>query len=469
MLGWGLRIDDDVDMLNRFLKFAATDLWRIRLKEQSRPRSFLIRSLRIVVLAVRGFDEDKCLLRASALTFFTLLSIVPVLAMSFGIAKGFGMEDKVAELIQQNMQGQEEAVARIIDFSRNTLEEAKGSVIAGVGVVLLMWTVIRMLSNIESSFNHIWGIRNHRSFVRKFTDYLSFILVCPILLIMSSSITVLINAQLEKVAFLSFLQPLGSVTLKAASLTMIWMLFSFIYQIMPNTRVKITSALLAGVVAGATFQFFQWVYVEFQIGVSRYGAIYGSFAALPLFLIWLQVSWLVVLFGAEICFAHQNVHTYEFEPDCLAVSHDYKSLLSVYVTWYLVQRFRRGEPPSTGADVSAALEIPVRLVRQILHELVEAGVLMRIDQEEDKTYSYHPARDSDGMTMKFVLEALNKHGSNHIPGIESPALQRLRQSLESFEHQIGPSPGNMLLKDIAVPRNGESQIVESRKEFPQDG
>ncbi len=436
-------------MVERLWKFVRIDLWRIRLRDHSKPKSMLISALRVLVLAVRGFDEDKCLLRASALTYFTLLSIVPILALVFGFAKGFGLEAKVETLIMNNLRGQEEMAHRILNFSTKLLEEAKGGVIAGIGVALLIWSVVKMLSNIEKSFNHIWGVKVHRSWVRKFTDYLSFVLICPLLLMMSSSLTLLVKAQLEKLSFLSFLPAIAPLSLKAASLAMIWMLFSFIYQIMPNTRVRVSSALVAGIVAGILFQVSQWAYVTFQIGVTKYGAIYGSFAALPLFLIWMQVSWLVMLFGAELCFAHQNVNTYEFEPDCLDVSRHYKNLLALYITRHILERFGRGDKPCSAAEISEALDIPVRLVREILHELVTGGVLIRVEQEEFyKMHTYHPARDSDSLTVKFILDAMDKQGANDIPGIASPKLDKLRESLDEFDRGMNQSSANVRLKDV---------------------
>jgi len=180
-------------MLSKVINFLKTDIWRIRLKNYPRRKSFFLRQLRIIVLAVRGFAEDKCKFRASALTFYSLLSVVPVIAMMFGIAKGFGLEKRVETVFLQKMQGQEEAAKRVIDFANSLLENASGGFIAGVGVAFLFWAIIKVLSNIENSFNDIWGVKNPRTLGRKFSDYLSMILVCPFLLIMASSATVGLN------------------------------------------------------------------------------------------------------------------------------------------------------------------------------------------------------------------------------------------------------------------------------------
>jgi len=439
-------------MFARFVSFVKTDIWRMRLKDHSPGKSFLIRLVRIVVLALRGFDENKCMFRASALTYYTLLSIVPVIALMFGIAKGFGLQKQVETLLLAKMEGQQEVVTRIIDFANSLLANTSGGFIAGVGVAFLFWTIIRVLSNIERSFNDIWGVVKPRSFARKFGDYLSIILVCPILLAIAGSATVFVSSQIrlivEKVPLLQNLGPLFWMLFKLLPYCTIWVAFTFIFIFMPNTRVKFKSALIGSIVAGTIFQLVQWIYINFQIGVARYGAIYGSFAALPLFLIWLQTSWLVVLFGAEVSFAHQNVETYEFEPDCLSVSRSFKTLLSLLVTQRLVHRFCDGEKPSDASGLSHELDIPVRLVRQILYELSESGVASEVRKGEDKELAYQPAIDLDKVTVKFVIDHLERRGTSDIPVAKSNELDKLSDSLRQFGQIIEKSPANVLLKSL---------------------
>ena len=217
---------------------------------------------------------------------------------------------------------------------------------------------------------------------------------------------------------------------------------------MPNTKVKLKSGLLAGIIAGTIFQVIQWIYINFQIGVAKYGAIYGSFAALPLFLLWLQTSWLVVLFGAEISFAHQNVETYEFEPDSLSVSFSFKKLLSLLITHRVIINFCNGERPYDAAAISHLLEIPIRLVRQILFELVGSGILSEVKNESNKDVSYQPAIDVGKLTIKYVVEAIEKHGNSSIPVSQTEELKKLSSCLSTFTDDIEKSPANILLKDL---------------------
>ena len=303
------------DLISNFLSFIRGDIWRMRLDDLPFGKSFLIRQLRIIILAIRGYDEDRCLLRASSLTFYTLLSIVPVAAMFFGVAKGFGFERRLQEELFNRFPGQEEVLNQVISFSNSLLEQTRGGLIAGIGMLVLFWSVLKVLGHIEMALNDIWGLKESRSWGRKFSDYLSSMLIRPNLVLMSGSATVFITTQVtqitQKVELLGVISPLISFLLKFSPYVLIWALFTILYIIMPNTKVNFKAGLLGGVVAGTFYQIAQGAYISFQIGAAKYNAIYGSFAALPLFLMWLQISWWIVLFGAELSFANQNVDTYE--------------------------------------------------------------------------------------------------------------------------------------------------------------
>jgi membrane protein len=408
--------------------------------------------LRIVVLAVRGFDEDRCQLRASALTFYSLLSIVPVIAILFGIAKGFGFQKVLEKDLLEKFSAQQAVLIQVMDFAKSLLETTQGGLIAGIGLVILFWTVIKVLGSIERSFNNVWGVKTPRPWSRKFTDYISVLLIAPILFLLSSSIMVFITSQVtfitEKFALLGVFSSLIFFLLELLPYCIVWILFTFIYIFMPNTKVRFASGLVAGIVAGSIYQLVQWGYITFQVGVAKYNAIYGSFAALPLFLVWLQVSWLVVLFGAEISFSHQNVDTYEFEPDCLRVSMSFKKLLSLLITHLLVKNFSEGKPPLTATMITHALEVPIRLVRQVLFELTESGIVSAVVTEDGENPAYQPGRDSDSLTIQYVIDALEKRGVDSIPTAQTDELKVLSESLQTFNDSIMSSPANKLLKSI---------------------
>lgn len=261
-------------MLSRVHRFLNTDIWRLRLTDYTRPRSFLLRLLRVLTLAIQGYQEDCCRFRASALTFYTLLSIVPIIAVLFGIAKGFGLEERVQAEIQTQFRGQEEIATRLVTFAGSLLENAKGGLVAGVGVVLLLWSVMKVLGNIELSFNEIWGVTKSRSLGRKFSDYLSLLLVCPILLVVAGSMTVAVSSQakllLERLPFFESIGPVLLLPLKLLPYCTLWVTFTFVLIFIPNTRVKLKAGLIAGIVSGTLFQVAQWAYINLQIGAAKY-------------------------------------------------------------------------------------------------------------------------------------------------------------------------------------------------------
>jgi membrane protein len=442
------------EWIPRAIAFVTTGVWRIRLEDLPFGKSFLIKQLRIIILSIRGFDEDKCIIRASSLTFYTLLSIVPVAAMLFGVAKGFGFEKKLKKELFERfpMEAQQEVLAKVIEFAESMLEATKGGLIAGIGLVVLFWSVIKVLSHIEVSLNDIWEIKENRSWGRKFSDYLAIMILSPLLILISSSATVFITSRItqltNQIKLLGMISPLIFLSFKLIPYVLIWILFSIIYILMPNTKVNLKSGIVAGIVAGTIFQIFQWLYISFQVSTARYNAIYGSFAALPLFLMWVQISWWVVLFGAELSFASQNVETYEYEPDSSKVSHAFKKLLTLQVAHLLVRNFSRCEPPLIDSQISMRLEIPIRLLHQILYELVESGLFIETRTKDDNNFGYQPACDINKLAIMNILEAIEQNGTDGIPFAQTQELTVLSESLKQFSEEMENSPANKLLKDI---------------------
>ena len=441
-----------LEYITKFFAFLRVDIWRIRLADLPFGKSLLLRQLRIILLAIRSYDEDRCLLRASSLTFYTLLSVVPIVAMFFGVAKGFGFEKRLETELFDKFPGQEEVLSQVINFANSLLEQTRGGLIAGIGLLVLFWSVLKVLSHIEMAFNDIWEIKEDRSWGRKFSDYLSIMLTAPILILMSGSVTVFITTRVtqitQEVALLGALSPLISFLLKFIPYVLIWIVFTILYVIMPNTRVSFKAGFLGGVVAGTLYQLAQGLYISFQVGAARYNAIYGSFAALPLFLLWLQISWWIVLFGAELSFANQNVDTYEYEPDSLKVSPGFKKLLTLQVVHLLIKKFANGDKPPTDSQISGLLEIPIRLVHNIIYDLVESGLISEIRTQAEKEFAYQPARDINQLSIQSILEALDHKGTENIPVANTAEYQALSDALKEFSEAMAESPANKLLKNI---------------------
>ncbi|MDY6800263.1 MAG: YihY/virulence factor BrkB family protein [Bacteroidota bacterium] len=412
----------------------------------------LIKQLRVLLLAFRGYKEDKLGLRASALTYFSMMSVVPVVAMGFGIAKGFGFDKYLENQLTQNFSGQQEVLDWIIRFAHSFLENTKGGIIAGIGIAILIWTVMKVLGNIESSFNAIWQIRTPRVWFRKFSDYLSMMLIAPILLILSTSANVFISTQLVRITaevdILGYISPIIFFLIKLIPYVLFWLMLTIIYMVMPNTKVNFKSAFIAGIIAGTIFVFVQWAYIHFQVGVSKYNAIYGSFAALPLFLMWLQISWLIILFGAEISFSVQNVEQYEFDPDIQNLSLFSQRVLTLMVARLIVKRFEHGDKPLTDKEISQTLEIPIRLVRNILFVLRESKILTELATQQYKEKAYQPAQDINKITVSYILNAIDHNGVDKILAADSKEKDQIKKLLNDFDLAIQNTKGTMLLKDI---------------------
>lgn len=434
------------------VQFLKGDVWRMRLEAMPPVKRIGVGLLRIALLVGRGFNQDQCLLRASALTYYTMLSIVPVAALAFGIAKGFGFQKVLEAQLYENFPGQEAVVERVMAFALTLLESTRGGVIAGFGMALLFWAVIKVMNNIEASFNHIWQVDRPRSLVRKFSDYLAIMLLSPLLVIMQSSATVFITTQLTDIAnrirLIGYFSPLIFFSFKLIPYFIVWILFTLVYMVMPNTRVRFGAGLLAGVVAGTGYQLLQWVYITFQVGASRYNAIYGSFAALPLFLVWLQVSWIIVLFGAEIAYAVQHVRHYEYAPDTRRSSFGYRQRVALGIVQHVVQCFDQGAAPLTMSQIAAELGLPRPLAQRVLDELVESRVLTPIPGEDEDDPGFLPARDVDHFTITYILDALEARGIDDIPLRPTPAQERLTAAVDALRQVARQSAANIRLKDI---------------------
>ncbi|MGZ4090293.1 MAG: YihY/virulence factor BrkB family protein, partial [Bacteroidia bacterium] len=265
--------------------FITEQVWNIRIDKVSKRQAFFIRQLRIFSLAFKGFRDDKCLTTATALTFYTLFSIVPILALIFAIAKAFGKEKDMQEEILNNNQQYQEILTNSFVYANKLLATTNGGVIAGFGIVLLLWSVMSLLINIENSFNHIWDVKRGRTWIRKVTDYLTIMLIGPVFLMISGGITVAIQAKMGNMHAIGFA---GVIAAKLLAYTLVACVFTFLYMVLPNTKVNFKSAFVASLIATVLFEILGWGYIKFQIGANRLNAIYGGFAALPLFLIWVQ-------------------------------------------------------------------------------------------------------------------------------------------------------------------------------------
>jgi membrane protein len=433
--------------------FFRTGIWELRLEGLPRWKAASVRALRVLTAAVTEFFADHCALRASALTFYTLLSVVPVFAVVFGIAKGFGLEKLLEKQLMEQLAGQEEVLERILTFSRNMLENTKGGLIAGVGVIVMFWSAIKVLGQIESALNAIWGVAGQRSWGRRFSDYLAVMLIAPILLLVAGSANVFIRTQFDAIAgrfeIVGMLGPLMVQALKLTPLILVWALFTLIYMAMPNTRVRFGSAAVGAAIGGLLYQVVQWIYIDLQVGVAKQNTIYGSFAALPLFLAWVQTSWTLVLFGAELCDAvqHSDDTCRAFGSPAPGLAE--KRLVGLHIVHGVVQRFAAGDPPMTSRQLALGTKLPLGWVQDLLGGLTASGILSETRRASSDEPGYQPAMDIGLLTLQRVSEALESGGRSAEPlSLTFNANAKLQAALRELGRAAAASPSNRLLKDI---------------------
>jgi len=427
-------------------------IWHTPLSEISKWKTFVYKQLRIILLAAKGFSNDKVNLRASALTFYSLLTVIPVAAIAFAIAKGFGLDQNLKQIIIDKFQSEQEVLKWLLQNAENAIAQTKGAYIAGVGMIILFWSVMSLLNHIESSFNHIWQIRSSRPWFRKFTDYLTIMLIAPILLVLSGGITGFIIKDLPEymnnAPILDFFKPVISLLVKLIPYLLTWLTLTILFIIMPNAKVKLVPALISGIIAGTILQVLQWLYIDLQFGITKLSAIYGSFAAVPLFIIWMQSSWIVVLLGAELSFANQNISRYEYESEALNISNYQKRALVLMIMHMIIRNFTLGEKPISAEYIAGNLKIPVRLVRDILQDLSSADLVSIIHMNEEKERLYQPALDVNRLTVSYVFSRLDKKGVEQIMVIRNKDYEKIISMLQKFDKLIAKSDSNILIKDL---------------------
>lgn len=406
---------------------------------QGDPKYTKSKLLKILIFTIKGMGKHDIVTISAALTFYTLMSLVPIVAVIFAVLKGFGFEENLTEYLYANFSDYTNVIDVFLSFVNRMLAKTRGGIIAAVGVAVLLWSVIKVFGNIEDAFNKIWEVRKARSLSRKFGDYLSIIFIAPILLVSSLSLgTVITN-------FLSFLNAPGfvNILLWIISFALIWILFAFIYWLMPNTKVNFKGAIIAGMIAGTAFLIFSFIYFYIQGEVSSYNAIYGTFAALPLFLAWMQTSWQILLIGGELSFVYQHYEYYEQEQfaETLDVDHKRKALLATMLA--VIKNFIKDESAINASAISVQLNLPVGVVRDMIYKLGKAGLIAELAKDDD----YIPAKDVHTITVSEVLEKTEK--DKPAPDFSTyPEIKAVNKILDQMWNKAFDPELNKLLIDI---------------------
>lgn len=361
---------------------------------------FLQKSLSILVVSINRFLKDACTISASALTFYSVLAFIPLMALAFAIASGFGADKALEKEFMDQLGDNQEFATQLLSYVNSAIQNAKGGVVTGVGIVVLLWAVIKVLNSTEMTMNRIWGVRKGRSLRRMFTDYFSIIFIAPILMILISSLNVFLTSSYWQENF-PLIGSFLTIFIKLLPYVLVWMLFLFLYMFMPSTPVKFKHAFVAAMIAGTVYQVIQWFYIRFQIGVSSYNSIYGSLAALPLLLVWLQLSWSVVLWGTELCYIFRNRH-FMYKNELLGDEGWMDTMeCALKVMKYVARVYFNGDGGPSLGMVNKELKINSGKLRLVLQELVDLHLL--VEAKEDDDYYYYPAFDLHSMSIADII------------------------------------------------------------------
>lgn len=439
-------------MIKKALNFINKDVWLIHTARLSKVKAFWVKFLRIILLTFKGFESGQFTLWPSALTYYSLLALVPVIAILMGIARGFKLEKTLEDWLLNRFNDQREIISKVIQFAEASLNQAGQGLIAGLGVLVLIWAVIKILRYMEDAFNATWEVKESRSIGRQCTDYLAMLILAPIIVLLTSGVSVFLTTQLRSLenryAFLEAVGPALLYSISILSYILTFFTFTFLYMFMPNTKVKFFPALIAGIISGSIYIFVQWLYLIFQIGVAQYNAVYGTFAALPLFLIWLQLSWVIVLLGAKIAYAIQNVNAFELMLDDVRLSQRTINLQSLRIVNYCIKRFAAEKPAPSHREIAQALSLPLMLVHRLLLDLVDAKILSEVKYDKRDDNFYTPAMDINLLSVNHVLHELRLFGKNEPPIPHGQDSKKILLSLNEFERLNEESPLNIFLKDI---------------------
>lgn len=398
-------------LINRITVFVTKDIWSFELYQKGPLRRAIANTVKVVVIAVRTFLDDKVMTRAAALTYSTLFAIVPILALIFAVARGFGFENIVTGLLKNGIIGENESLNSVMQFIDGYMQYVSSGAFIGIGLLFLLFSVYSLADGIEANLNSIWHVKKSRRMGRKITDYFSLILLIPIGIICLCGMSALASSVLSHMEGFQLLGGFAKFIIEdALPYVVAGLILTGFYIFMPNTKVRFKYAIIPGIIAGCLFQALQNLYFNGQFSLSSYNAIYGGFAALPLFLLWLNVSWAIILFGCELAYVSQNNDNFNYFKEPEKISRRHEDFYSLMVMACICKRFNRHETALTRKELADELHIPLRYVVSSLDTLTDSGLLETVLQNDEREPAYVPATDTKQLTVVKVLSAINNSG-----------------------------------------------------------
>ena len=409
-----------------------------------------VKVVKVINLSFRSFMDRDLQTKSMALTFSTVLAIVPAFAMLFAIGRGFGFQNLLEEQLFMNFPAQKSFITFALKFVDSYLTEASQGVFVGVGLIFLLYTLISLLSDIETAFNQIWDIKKDRSIFQKVTDYIAICLLVPVMMICSSGVSIFMSSTFQSNDHFSFLTPLVNVALEASPFILAFLAFTISFCLIPNTRVKLKYAASAGAICAIMFQILQMLFLSGQLYVSKYNAIYGSFSFLPLLLIWLQLSWLILLFGCVLTYSMQNIFAFNFLDNSVPPSRSLETKVMLIIMAVIAKRFHQQEPPLTPQELSVSYNLPIRMVNRLCLKLKKAGLINMVMKDQDNM-GVAPALDTDELTVGNIFKKIETEGnSNFIPRFNQIYADTIK-ALDEWFGECYRDLDRIPLKDIPLP------------------
>ncbi len=398
--------------INWLLRFLTHDIWSITNEDVRGVYRWLMNIFKALFLSIRFFIADRIMEKASALTFYTLLAIVPTVALLLGLANGFGLQDIIHNSLEELLPGQPEVVDYVLQFAISYLNHAKRGIIMGIGIVMLLYVIFSLIDNVETVLNRIWQQKKGRTTLRKITDYLSIMILVPTFLLISSGVQIFLKTYLRAGIVDHELSHLLLNALQWTPYVLTIISLTFVYVVIPHTKVRFKNAFIAACIAGSAYMFFQGLFISGQIWVSKYNAIYGSFAALPLLLLWIHMAWVICLYGAELSYASQNIQNFNFEKDTENISRQYRDFLTVLMASVVYRRFAQKEPAPTTEEMCQQLRMPSKLAGSIIAQLAEQEIIREtIDiQHRGDQHTWIPGRDISDYSVASLIEEISTYG-----------------------------------------------------------
>ena len=439
-----------MDIFKRIDRFFVEDLWSLDLRSSGRLKGFLIRLLRLLYVGFKEFSEGQLNLRAMSLVYTTILSLVPLLAVSFSVLKAFGVHNQMEPLLYNFLaplgpKGTE-LTQRVIGF----VENMKVGVLGSVGLGMLIYTVVSLIKKIEEAFNYIWRVKSPRSFARRFSDYMSVLLIGPVLVVSAIGLTASIMSTSIMQAIIE-IEPFGSIFYYAGKILpyiLICVAFTFIYMFVPNTRVNFRSALVGGIFGGVLWESTGWLFASFVVSSTKYAAIYSGFAIMILFIIWLYLSWLILLVGAEVAFYHQYPQLLTLSAEATILSNRLKERLALTVMFLIALHFFENRPPWNMNGLVAHLGIPVEPVSDTIDILKKNGLIVESSSEPP---DYLPGKDLDVIKLKEIIRAVRTYGEKAIfvQKMDLP-VPEVEEVMSDIETSVENALGERTLKDMIL-------------------